>query len=93
MGSNVISRRVRVFTLVGLGGFTLAGTLTCGTVAAEARPVPPLPTVQLGSVAGLAPDGRSVDIGLTASCPPRWTVVEAKVSVAQPRRPGKRLSR
>src|SRR2546422_2575830 len=70
---NVISRRVRTLALVGLGGLTLA----VGTMPAEARPLLPRPTVQLESVAGLAPDGRSVDIGLTASCPARWTVVEA----------------
>jgi hypothetical protein len=35
-------------------------------------------------VAGLAPDGRSIGVQLLASCPERWTVVEAVVTVSQP---------
>ena len=36
------------------------------------------------SVAGLAPDGRSMAVQVLASCPERWTVVEAVVRVSQP---------
>jgi hypothetical protein len=54
---------------------------------AAARPTP-LPTVELASVAGLAPDGRSLTISVIASCPERWTVVEARVTVTQPQASG-----
>jgi hypothetical protein len=42
------------------------------------------PTVDIHSVAGLAPDGRSISVQVLASCPERWTVVEAVVRVSQP---------
>jgi len=35
-------------------------------------------------VAALAPDGRSMIVQVLASCPERWTVVEAVVRVSQP---------
>ena len=35
-------------------------------------------------VAGLAPDGRSMIVQVLASCPERWTVVEAVIRVSQP---------
>lgn len=54
---------------------------------AEARPTP-LPTVELGSAAGLAPDGLSLTISVIASCPERWTLVAARVTVAQPQASG-----
>jgi hypothetical protein len=42
------------------------------------------PTVDIHTVAGLAPDGRSISVQVLASCPERWTVVEAVVRVTQP---------
>jgi hypothetical protein len=42
------------------------------------------PAVDIHTVAGLAPDGRSIDVSVLASCPERWTVVEAVVRVSQP---------
>ena len=42
------------------------------------------PTVDIHSAAGLAPDGRSINVNVLASCPERWTVVEAIVRVSQP---------
>ena len=42
------------------------------------------PTVDIHSAAGLAPDGRSINVNVLASCPERWTVVEAVVRVSQP---------
>jgi hypothetical protein len=53
-----------------------------------ARPIPPHPTVELESLARLTPDGRSVDVDLTASCPERWTIVEAQVTLSQPQASG-----
>jgi hypothetical protein len=41
------------------------------------------PTVDIHSAAGLAPDGRSINVNVLASCPERWTVVEAVVRVSQ----------
>lgn len=42
------------------------------------------PAVDIHSQAGLAPDGRSIAVSVIASCPERWTVVEAVVRVSQP---------
>jgi hypothetical protein len=47
------------------------------------------PTVTLHSAGGLAPDGRSISVQLVASCPERWTVVEAVVAVSQPQASGR----
>lgn len=75
-----ISQRVRRFALVGVAALLGAG----GALPAEATP--PFPArlrVELGSAAGLAPDGQSVGIGLLASCPERWSVVRTSVTVLQ----------
>jgi len=72
-----------MFAFAGLAGFLVAG----GALPATARPVQ-TPTVELGSAAGLAPDGRSVSITVLAQCPERWTVVEALASVSQPQASG-----
>jgi Family of unknown function (DUF6299) len=50
--------------------------------------VSPGPTVDIHSVGGLAPDGRSIGVQVLASCPERWTVVEAVVAVSQPQGSG-----
>jgi hypothetical protein len=42
------------------------------------------PAVDIHAQAGLAPDGRSIAVSVVASCPERWTVVEAVVRVSQP---------
>jgi hypothetical protein len=42
------------------------------------------PDVRVQHVAALAPDGRSMIVQVLASCPERWTVVEASVRVSQP---------
>ena len=47
------------------------------------------PFVELHAVAGLAPDGRSIAVQVLASCPERWTVVEAVVAVTQPQASGR----
>jgi hypothetical protein len=47
------------------------------------------PMVDLHSVGGLAPDGRSISVQVLASCPERWTVVEAVVTVSQPQASGR----
>src|SRR5687767_13352607 len=41
----------------------------------------PGPTVDVHSAAGLAPDGRSMFVEVFASCPERWAVVSATVTV------------
>jgi hypothetical protein len=75
--------RVRAFT------FALAiGLLGAGAaVPAEAR-LSPGPVVDVQSAGGLAPDGGSITVQLLASCPERWTVVEAVVAVSQPQASG-----
>jgi hypothetical protein len=42
------------------------------------------PTVDIHTTAGIAPDGRTIGVTVLASCPERWTVVEATVRVSQP---------
>jgi hypothetical protein len=79
MEGDIVSQRVHAFLLV----LVLALLVVGGAAPAQARPVPPSPTVALGSVARLAPDGRSVEIDVAASCPEWWTVVGAVVSVSQ----------
>jgi len=54
------------------------------TAAPAGARVAPEPTVDVQPVAGLAPDGRSIGVQVLASCPERWTVVEAVVTVSQP---------
>lgn len=62
--------------------------LAAGAAApAEAR-VSPGPVVDIHSAARLAPDGGSITVDLLASCPERWTVVEAVVAVSQPQASG-----
>jgi hypothetical protein len=70
----------RTFALAGL--IALLGVVTA--VAPAATRVTPQPTVEVQSVAGLAPDGRSISVQVLASCPERWTVVKAVASVSQP---------
>lgn len=72
-----VARTLAVAGLTALLGFV------AGTAPAGAR-VTPEPRVDIQSVAGLAPDGRSIGIQVLASCPERWTVVEAVVTVSQP---------
>jgi hypothetical protein len=68
-------------------GVALAGVIVIlgvgAPATAAARPSPG-PTVDIQSFAGLAPDGRSIGVQVLASCPERWTVVEAVVAVSQP---------
>jgi hypothetical protein len=70
----------------------LAGVIVLAAVGAaaraEARPASG-PSVTLHSAGGLAPDGRSINVQLVASCPERWTVVEAVVAVSQPQASGR----
>jgi hypothetical protein len=54
-----------------------------GAAPAGARFQEP-PTVDIHSLARLAPDGRSINVDVLASCPERWTVVQAVVRVSQP---------
>jgi hypothetical protein len=83
MEGTLARHRIRAFALavaIGLIGTTAA-------VPAEAR-VSPGPVVDIQSAAWLAPDGSSVTVQLLASCPERWTVVEAVVAVSQPQASG-----
>ncbi|HEV8648839.1 MAG TPA: hypothetical protein VG276_05395 [Actinomycetes bacterium] len=85
MDRSISSQRVRAFALAAMVALLLAG----GTLPAKAGP--PVPTrlnVELGSAAGLAPDGQSVGISLLARCPERWTVLQALVTVSQPQASG-----
>jgi hypothetical protein len=62
--------------------------LAAGAATAEAR-LSPGPVVDIHSAAALAPDGGSMTVTVLASCPERWTVVEAVVAVSQPQASGR----
>ena len=83
MQGDALPRRVRALVLV-----AIVGLLASGVVSPAAARAPQVPTVQLSSAAGLAPDGLSLTINVIASCPERWTVVEARVTVSQPQASG-----
>jgi hypothetical protein len=71
-----------------LGG--VVALAAAGAVApADARRLSPPPSLDLGTAAALAPDGRSMSVGLIARCPERWTVIEAFVTVSQPQASGR----
>jgi hypothetical protein len=72
---------VRALAFVGV-----VALLGVGTAGAR---VSPGPSVDVHSVGGLAPDGRSIGVQVLASCPERWTVVEAVVAVTQPQASGR----
>jgi hypothetical protein len=82
MEGAVARHRIRALTLAVVIG--LVGT---GGAPADARQSPG-PIVDIQSAAGLAPDGQSITVQLLASCPERWTVVEAVVAVSQPQASG-----
>jgi hypothetical protein len=83
MRSVIGARRVRGFILVALLGLLLGGAPSAW--AAPPRP----PVVELGTAAGLAPDGRSMSIEVIARCPERATLLEAAVTVSQPQATGR----
>ena len=83
MEGSAVRQRGRALALAGIVALLAAG----GARPAEARPAQ-LPTVELGSAAGLAPDGLSLTLSVIASCPERWSVVEARVTVSQPQASG-----
>ncbi|MGH3110219.1 MAG: hypothetical protein ACRDQT_04785 [Gaiellaceae bacterium] len=72
-----VARPLAVIALISL----LA--LVAAAAPAVARPSKP-PEVDVQAVAGMAPDARSMTVNVLASCPERWTVVEAVVTVSQP---------
>lgn len=74
--------------VVALGA--VVALFAAGAVApAEARRLSPAPSVDIGTAGSLAPDGRSMGVGLIVRCPERWTVVEAFVTVSQPQASGR----
>ena len=66
----------------------LAGVLALLTALAVTAPAgarfQEAPVVDIQGVAGMSPDGRTIGVTVLASCPERWTVVEATVTVSQP---------
>jgi len=72
-----VSRWLAVTALIALLG------LVTGAVPASARPAP-TPDVDVQPVAGMSPDARSMTVQVLASCPERWTLVDAVVTVSQP---------
>jgi hypothetical protein len=75
--------RVRALVLTGV----IAVVVTGAAGPAGARPSPGA-TVDIQSAARLAPDGQTMTVQVLASCPERWTVVEAVVKVSQPQASG-----
>ena len=68
--------------------FAVAIAVLAAASVGSAGARPGQPTVELGSAALLAPDGGSLTITVIASCPERWSVVEARVTVSQPQATG-----
>jgi hypothetical protein len=83
MKREIARRRARTFALAGVVALIVAWT----AAPAGARPSSE-PTVDVQSVAWLAPDGGSVSFQVIASCPERWSVVQAVVAVSQPQASG-----
>jgi hypothetical protein len=83
MNGEFAGRSVRALALTGLIALVVAGA--AGPVGARPSPGP---TVDIHSASGLAPDGQSMTVQVLASCPERWTVVEAVVRVSQPQAAG-----
>ena len=77
-------RLVRALVVAGVIGLLALATASA-PVSARPRQAP---EVDVQHVAGLAPDGRSMIVQVLASCPERWTVVEAEVRVSQPEASG-----
>jgi hypothetical protein len=73
---------VLVRTLVLVGAVALLGVAAAAPAGARFQEAPVV-DIQSNPV-GLAPNGSSVALAVLASCPERWTVVEAVVRVSQP---------
>jgi hypothetical protein len=72
---------MKTLTLVGV--IALLTSLVVTAPAGARFQEPPVVDIQSGA-AGMAPDGRTIGVTVLASCPERWTVVEATVTVSQP---------
>jgi hypothetical protein len=83
MKGAAVRYRVRAFTLALVLGLIAAGA----AVPAQAR-LSPGPVVDIHSAVRLVPDGSSMGVDVLASCPERWTLVEAVVAVSQPQASG-----
>jgi hypothetical protein len=79
MEGDMISPWGRRSAVVAAVALFLAGS----AAPAEARLAPSGPAVELRSAAGSAPHGRTVFIDVIASCPERWTVLRAVVTISQ----------
>jgi hypothetical protein len=78
-------RRIRWLALA----VVVALLVASGALPAKAGAAAPTRlTVELGSAVGLAPDGQSLGVSLLASCPERWSVLQALVTVSQPQASG-----
>lgn len=85
MRSRVARRRPRMLPVA--GSIVLLALLAASPAAA--RPAGP-PSVAIETHPPvLAPDGGLVGVQVIASCPDRWSVVEASVSVSQPQASGR----
>lgn len=66
-----------------VGAIVLLTSLAVTGPAGARFQEPPVVDIQSGA-AGMSPDGRTIGVTVLASCPERWTVVEATVTVSQP---------
>ncbi|HSK14567.1 MAG TPA: hypothetical protein VK915_00205 [Gaiellaceae bacterium] len=75
---------------MGKGSLLALAVLLAAVLAApvEARPASS-PSVDIQHLAAIAPDGGAAVVQVIASCPERWTVLEASVSVTQPQASGR----
>jgi hypothetical protein len=78
MKRGIARRRARTFVLA-----AAMAVLVAWTAAPAGAGPSPAPTVDIHSAAVLFPDGESMSLQVLASCPERWTVIEAVVTVRQ----------
>jgi len=79
MAGDVVVRRMRLLSLVGLIGLLMAGLAQPASAHRT-----PLVVEVLPDQASIAPDGGSMSFYITTTCDRSWTIVEARVSAVQP---------
>jgi len=83
MAGDVVVRRMRLLSLVGLIGLLMAGLAQPASAHRT-----PLVVEVLPDQASIAPDGGSMSFYITTTCDRSWTIVEARVSAVQPQASG-----
>jgi hypothetical protein len=83
VAGDLVVRRIRLLSLVGLVGLLMAGLAPPASAHRT-----PLVVEVLPDQASIAPDGGSMSFYITTTCDRSWTIVEARVSAVQPQASG-----